>query len=166
MPSTDSTLIGNAELAQRLLVALELAAARALVVGVPRLDALGELLEREGAAGVEQRGREVDQALEPISHRARRSTEAAAERAGGGSGLEQRRVFVCGAPHRLHVEVVLGEQLQSVGRVDFHELVPARDSGGVEVGPEPRRLLGVVELRHRDQHPLAGGDAKGGRGVM
>src|SRR4029079_19061020 len=58
----------DAELAQRLLVALELPASRPELLGIARLHALRQLVERERAARLEQRGGEVDQAFEAVSH--------------------------------------------------------------------------------------------------
>ena len=160
-------MIGTPELAQRLLVALELPAARGLVLRVARLDPLGQLVERERAAGVEQGRGEVEQPLEPVSHRpGQPSTMDRRQRAGGGGGLEQRGVVLGRAPHRLHPQVVAGEQLERVGRVDVDQLVPAVDARGVEIGGQACRLLGVVELGHRHQHALAGGEAQRGGGVV
>ncbi len=58
----------HAELAEGFLVALELPSPRRLVGRVPRFDAFGKVVERERTASIEQRGREVEQPLQSISH--------------------------------------------------------------------------------------------------
>ena len=61
----------HAEVAQRLLVTLELATAGEEVVGVPGLEPLGELVEGERPPRREERRREVDEPLEPLAHLSR-----------------------------------------------------------------------------------------------
>src|SRR5207237_2947453 len=62
----------DADPPQRVLVALELASVRELVVGIPG-DELHDLLERERAARVEERGDQVGEPLEPVGHSRARS---------------------------------------------------------------------------------------------
>ena len=58
----------DAEVAERLLVTLELTPAGRLVGRVGRFEALGELVEGQGLPRGEQRRGQVDESLEPVGH--------------------------------------------------------------------------------------------------
>ena len=101
------------------------------------------------------------QPLEPVSHRRRRRRRAGAASApAAAAAWNSAGSSAAGRPIDATAQAVAREQLERVGRVDVDELVAAVDAGGVEVGAQARGLLGVGELGHRDQHPLAGRRAR------
>ena len=154
------------ELPHRLLVALERAPPRGLVVGVRRLQPLRELVEGQRTAGVEQRGGQVDETLQPLAHaHAAPARGCAARTPAAAAACEEHRVGCRRPSHRHDVEAVRVEQREHVRRVDLDHLVATVEARCGEIGAQPC-LLVAADARERDADPFPARQPEGGGAVM